>query len=70
MNIEKSDFVEFSLQPFIKRLDESIEKLEYEYSKETFEEYCIISFKNGLTKKVVISGDSEKAIVYDVLKKI
>lgn len=41
MSIEKSDFVEFSLQPFIQRLDEGVERLEYEYCEDTLEEYCV-----------------------------
>lgn len=68
MSIEKSDFVEFSLEPLIKRIDESVERLEYEYSEETLDEYCVISYKNGFRRKVNISGDSEKSIVFDVLK--
>lgn len=39
MSIEKSDFVEFSLEPLIKRIDESVERLEYEYSEATLDEY-------------------------------
>lgn len=35
MNIEKSDFIEFSLQPFIQRLDDSVESLTYEYDDGT-----------------------------------
>lgn len=70
MSIEKSDFVEFSLQPFIQRLDEGIERLEYEYCEDTLEEYCVIYYKNGFRRKVCITADSEKAITNDVLKNI
>ncbi len=68
MNIEKSDFIEFSLQPFIKRLDSGVESLSYEYNSGTAEEYCVILYKNKYTRRVCITADSEKAITNDVLK--
>lgn len=68
MNIEKSDFIEFSLQPFIQRLDDSVESLSYEYDNGTAEEYCVITYKNGYKRRVCITADSEKAITNDVLK--
>lgn len=70
MNIEKSDFIEFSLQPFIQRLDEGVESLSYEYDDGTAEEYCVIRYKNNYTRRVCITADSEKAITNDVLKVI
>lgn len=70
MNIEKSDFIEFSLQPFIKRLDEDIASLSYEYDNNTHEEFCVIRYKTNYTRTVCITADSEKAITTDVLKVI
>lgn len=67
-SIDKSDFIEFSLQPFIQRLDESVELLSYEYDGDTAEEYCNITYKNGYKRKVCITADSERAITNDVLK--
>lgn len=64
--VEKSDFIEFSLQPLIKRLDNDVESLTYEYK--AAEEYCIIRYKNKYERKVCITADSEKAITKDVLK--
>ena len=69
-SIEKSDFIEFSLQPFIQRLDESVESLSYEYDDGTAEEYCNITYKNGHKRRVCITADSEKAITNDVLKRL
>lgn len=66
--VEKGDFIEFSLQPFIKRLDEGVESLSYEYDDGTAEEYCNITYKNGYKRKVCITADSERAITNDVLK--
>ena len=66
--VEKSDFIEFSLQPFIQRLDDSVESLTYEYDDGTAEEYCVISYKNKHKRKVCITADSERAITNDVLK--
>ena len=66
--VEKSDFIEFSLQPIIQRLDDSVESLTYEYDDGTAEEYCVISYKNKLKRKVCITADSERAITNDVLK--
>lgn len=65
---EKSDFIEFSLQPFIKRLDDGVESLSYEYDKGTAEEYCNIIYQNGYKRRVCITADSERAITNDVLK--
>lgn len=65
-HIEKSDFIEFSLQPFIKRLDGAVESLTYERKND--EEYCIIQYKNGYKRRVCITADSERAITNDVLK--
>lgn len=67
-SIEKSDFIEFSLQPFIKRLEESVESLAYEYNDGTADEFCVIQYKNGYKHKVCITADSERAITNDVLK--
>lgn len=66
--VEKSDFIEFSLQPFIQRLDEGVGSLSYEYDNDTAEEYCNITYKNGYKRKVCITADSERAITNDVLK--
>lgn len=68
MNIEKSDFIEFSLQPFIQRLDDGVESLSYVYDDGTAEEYCVINYKNNYTRRVCITADSERAITNDVLK--
>lgn len=67
-DIKKSDFIKFSLQPFIQRLDESIECLAYEYDDGTAEEHCNITYKNGYRRKVCITADSERGITSDVLK--
>lgn len=66
--IEKSDFIEFSLQPFIKRLDDGVESLSYEYNDGTHDEFCVIQYKNGYKRRVCITADSERAITNDVLK--
>ena len=66
--VEKSDFIEFSLQPFIKRLDDGVESLTYERKND--EEYCIIRYKNKYERKVCITADSEKAITNDALKNL
>ncbi len=70
MNVEKSDFVEFSLQPFIKRLEDSVDSLSYLWDEERKEEYCVIRYKNGYERKVCITADSERAITNDVLKRL
>lgn len=67
-HIDKSDFIEFSLQPFIKRLDDGVESLSYEYNHTIDEEYCNITYKNGYVRRVCITADSERAITNDVLK--
>lgn len=68
LNIGKSDFIEFSLQPFIERLDDSVESLAYEYNDDTADEFCVIQYKNGYKRRVCITADSERAITNDVLK--
>lgn len=67
-NVVKNDFIEFSLQSFIQRLDDGVESLSYEYDEGTAEEYCNITYKNGYKRRVCITADSEKAITNDVLK--
>lgn len=66
--VEKSDFIEFSLQPLIQRLESGVESLSYEYDDGTAEEYCNITYKNGHKRRVCITADSERAITNDVLK--
>ncbi len=70
MNVVKSDFIEYSLQPFIKRLDDSVKSLSYLWDSKQHEEYCVIKYKNGYERKVCITADSERAITTDVLKKL
>ena len=65
---DKSDFVEYSLQPFIKRLDDNVSSLSYLLDEETKDAYCTISYKHGYEKKVCITADSERVITSDVLK--
>lgn len=67
-NVEKSDFIEYPLQEFILRLDDSVKALAYEYDQESREEYCKIHYKNGFSRRVCITADSERAITDDVLK--
>ncbi len=67
---DKSDFVEYSLQPFIKRLDDSVNSISYSFDEKTKEEYCTIRYKNGYERKVCITADSERAITNDVLKNL
>ena len=69
-NVKKSDFIEYPLQEFILRLDDSVKALAYEYDQESREEYCKIQYKNGFSRRVCISADSERAITVDVLKKL
>lgn len=69
-NIDKSDFIEFSLQPFIQRLDERIESLSYNYNSSSGSEACIIRYKNKIKRSawVDITKKDEKAITTAVIK--
>ncbi len=60
------DFIGYSLQPLIKRLDDSIDYLSY-VATQGIEEYCSIVYKNESRRKVAITNDNEKEITKKVL---
>lgn len=66
----KQVFVENALADVLKKVDEDVESVEYSRSSEAedAEEYVIIGFKNGGTKRVCITADSPAAVVKDVFK--
>lgn len=67
MNIEKSNFIEFSLQPFIKRLDSGVESLSYEYDDGTAEEYCNINLRaKGAPLKIGSDHEYAQYIEYKI----
>ena len=68
MNMEKSDFVEFSLFPLLNRIDETIVKAEY--TEENGEEYVYVRYNGGYAMKICVSADSLAALSRDVLKRI
>lgn len=59
---------------FVTRLGillEGVDRLEIDhfvYKTENDEEYVIMKFKSGYEKRVKITGDSELAIIQDVIK--
>lgn len=64
----KQVFVENALADVLKKVDEDVESVEYSRSSEDSEEYVIIGFKSGGTKRVCITADSLAAVVKDVFK--
>lgn len=65
-SVMKQIFVENTLAAVLRVIDESIESVEYEAAE--FEEYVIIKFSGGGTKRVCITADSLSAVAKDVLK--
>lgn len=66
----KQVFVENALADVLKSAVETVESVEY-YAvglAEGLEEYVIIGFQNGGTKRVCITADSLVAVVKDVFK--
>lgn len=66
----KQVFVENALADVLKKVDEDVESVEYSRSSEAedAEEYVIIGFKSGGTKRICITADSLAAVVKDVFK--
>lgn len=62
----KQIFVENTLAAVLREIDKSIESVEYEAAE--FQEYVMIRFSGGGTKRVCITGDSLSAVAKDVLK--
>lgn len=67
---KKTSFIRVELEPLCKKVNTSVDFLEYE-KVTNGEEYIIIHYLNGgYTKKVCITADSLKAITMDVLKEV
>lgn len=65
-SVMKQIFVENTLAAVLRVIDERIESVEYEATE--LQEYVIIKFSGGGTKRVCITGDSLSAVAKDVLK--
>ena len=67
---EKKIFTEDSLLPFLQAIDKDIESAEYHtLTRHPYDpEYIIITWKNGHSERVYVTGDSLLALSEDVLK--
>ena len=66
---KKTSFIHAELELLCKKVNTNVDYLEYEKASNE-EEYIIIHYNNGYTKKVCITADSFKAITMDVLKEV
>ena len=67
---EKRNFVELALTHLCKSINEEISCLEYVNDERNNEEYVIVHYYNGSKIMICVTGDSLKAIIYDVLKRV
>lgn len=64
-HIHKSSFCERELTQLLKVSDSDVNNARYEEA--CGEEYVIINFKNGFSRRVCVTGDSLSALTRDVL---
>lgn len=62
----KTQFVETSLEPFLKKVDSRIIKAEYVFT-DRYDEYVIITFDSHYQKKICVTADSLKGMVIDCM---
>ena len=66
----KKSFVENELSMVLKRADNSIDKVLYNYDEAKASETVFVIYKNGYKKEINVTGDSKIAIMFDVSKNL
>ena len=66
----KKSFVENELSMALKRADNSIDKVLYNYDEAKASETVFVIYKNGYKKEINVTGDSKIAIMFDVSKNL
>lgn len=66
----KKSFVENELSMVLKRADNSIDKVLYNYDEAKASETVFVIYKNGYKKEINVTGDSKIAIMLDVSKNL
>ena len=67
--LEKYSFVCHELRLLIQKIDSDITDVSY-FADEFGEETAVITWRNGYKRKINITADSFKGIVWDVLRRI
>lgn len=65
---QKADYVKRYLVPLLRATSDTIAAAVYTYDKNTHEEYVVLTFKNGYTKRKCVTADSLSAMVVDVMQ--
>ena len=66
----KKTFVENELSMALKRSDNSIDKVLYNYDEAKASETVFVMYKIGYKKEINVTGDSKIAIMLDVSKNL
>jgi hypothetical protein len=66
---EKVDFVEGVICPLLKQLDDQVRGVYFDKPIGA-SEYVVIEYTNGEELRVNVTGDSKRAILIDVLRKV
>lgn len=66
---EKVDFVEGVIRPLLMQLDDQIHDVYFDKPIGA-SEYVVIEYTNGEELRVNVTGDSKRAILIDVLRKV
>lgn len=67
--MNKTFFVRKFLRPLIKAVDKDVDEVYYLKTADG-EEFVNICYLNGSKRRIIVTGDSLKAIVQDVIKNI
>lgn len=67
---EKANFIDTEYLALAKKINKNIIGMTYVYDSNTYEEILVIEYKGGYTKKLCITCDSLKAIVWDTIIKL
>jgi len=67
--LEKYSFVSHELRLLVQKIDRDITDVSYSVTS-SCEEIAEITWRNGYKRKVIVTADSLKGIVWDVLRHI
>lgn len=66
---KKDNFVRHELRALLQAIDKDITDVSYAV-EENGEEFALITWQNGYNRRINVSGDSLKALVWDTLRRI
>lgn len=66
---KKDSFVRHELRALLQAIDRDITDVSYSV-EENGEEFALITWQNGYKRRINVSGDSLRALVWDTLRRI